>query len=88
MTVKDIYSALTLAVGADNVFENELLSKHTTFRIGGPARYFLTPDSICAIRKAILICKEYNIDSTKSIPIPGYPTQERNRSHGTDRNQR
>lgn len=62
MAVKDIYSALALAVGADNVFENELLSKHTTFRIGGPARYFLTPDNICAIRKAILICKEYNID--------------------------
>lgn len=62
MTVKDIYSALTLAVGADNVFENELLSKHTTFRIGGPARYFLTPDSIEGIKKAVSICKEQKID--------------------------
>lgn len=62
MTVKDTYSALVEAVGADNVFENELLSKHTTFRIGGPVRYFLTPDSTGDIKKVVSICKEQNIE--------------------------
>lgn len=62
MTVKDIYSALAEAVGEDNVFVNELLSRHTTLRIGGPARYFLTPDSIEGIKKVVSICKEHNIE--------------------------
>lgn len=30
-------------VGTENVYYNEALKKHTTFRIGGPARYFVTP---------------------------------------------
>ena len=30
-------------VGAENVYHDEALKKHTTFRIGGPARYFVTP---------------------------------------------
>lgn len=62
MTVKDIYSALVEAVGEDNVFVDELLSRHTTLRIGGPARYFLTPDSIEGIKKVVSICKEHNIE--------------------------
>ena len=60
MSVNDFYSALYEAVGEGNIIENEPLSKHTTFRIGGPARYFLTPDSEDALKEAILTCKEHN----------------------------
>ena len=32
-------------LGAENVFTDELMSKHTTFKIGGPADFFLTPQN-------------------------------------------
>ncbi|MBE5948456.1 MAG: UDP-N-acetylmuramate dehydrogenase [Lachnospiraceae bacterium] len=62
MSVKELYRALYEIVGEDNIIENEPLAKHTTFRIGGPARYFLTPDSEEALKEVILMCKEHNID--------------------------
>ena len=33
--------------------ENELLSNHTSFRIGGPARYFVTVKNIEELQEAI-----------------------------------
>ncbi len=41
--------------------ENELLSNHTTFKIGGPAKYFFTPKSHEEIVKIIEICKNHSI---------------------------
>lgn len=32
-------------LGKDNVFLSEPMSRHTTFKIGGPADYFLTPET-------------------------------------------
>ncbi|MBQ8317108.1 MAG: UDP-N-acetylmuramate dehydrogenase [Lachnospiraceae bacterium] len=40
---------------------NELMSGHTTFRIGGPAKYFFTPETDDEIVKIIDICKAHNI---------------------------
>ena len=34
-----------IILGKDNVFLSELMSRHTTFKIGGPADYFLTPET-------------------------------------------
>ena len=31
-------------LGEDRVFTEEAMSQHTTFKIGGPADYFLMPD--------------------------------------------
>ena len=62
MSVNELYRALYEIVGEGNILENELLAKHTTFRIGGPARYFLTPGSEETLKKAILMCKENDID--------------------------
>lgn len=42
-------------LGAENVLENEEMSKHTTFRIGGEAEYFLMPDS--AEKLSRLLCE-------------------------------
>ncbi len=42
-------------VGAENVLTNESMARHTTFRVGGKARYFVTvPDE--ASLKALLLC--------------------------------
>ncbi|MBR3598781.1 MAG: UDP-N-acetylmuramate dehydrogenase [Lachnospiraceae bacterium] len=40
---------------------NELMSGHTTFHIGGPAKYFFTPETDDEIVKIIDICKAQNI---------------------------
>lgn len=39
------YNALVALVGSDNVKTNEDMSKHTTFRAGGMAKYLVTPSS-------------------------------------------
>ena len=62
MSVNELYRALYEIVGEGKILENEPLSKHTTFRIGGPARYFLTPDREEALKEVILMCKDNNID--------------------------
>lgn len=36
----------------------EPLAKHTTFRIGGPADYYLIPESRHEVREAVLYAKE------------------------------
>ncbi len=41
--------------------ENELMSGHTTFRIGGPAKYFFAPKTDEEIVKIINICRANNI---------------------------
>lgn len=38
--------------------ENEQLSAHTTFRIGGPARYYLVPETKEEVREGIAFAKE------------------------------
>ena len=45
----------------DEIFENELMNKHTTFRIGGPAKYFVKPKTIKQIKKIIYLCNQYTI---------------------------
>lgn len=44
-----------------NVYENESIKKHTTFRIGGNADYFLLPETPSELSAALKICSENNI---------------------------
>ena len=30
----------------DEILENEIMNKHTTFKLGGPAKFFIKPKSI------------------------------------------
>lgn len=48
-------------LGADNVLVQEPMSKHTTFRVGGPADYFVTPEEEEQIRETIALLKEKDI---------------------------
>ncbi|MEG1501262.1 MAG: FAD-binding protein, partial [Clostridiales bacterium] len=43
------------------VLFNEPMRKHTTWKIGGPADYFLCPSSIDELRNVLLLCQEENI---------------------------
>ncbi len=48
-------------LGSDNVYRNEPMKKHTTFRIGGPADYYLCPHSAKEIQKVVEICRKEKI---------------------------
>ncbi|MGO4945403.1 UDP-N-acetylmuramate dehydrogenase [Blautia sp. Sow4_E7] len=48
-------------LGTDRVLETEPMSKHTTFRIGGPADLFVAPENTDEIKKLIAICKEEEV---------------------------
>ena len=38
---KNFYEKLALILDNNEVFENEIMNKHTTFNLGGPAKYFI-----------------------------------------------
>lgn len=46
----------------NQIFIDESMKKHTTFKIGGKADYLLLPNSLEQILNCIKICKENNID--------------------------
>ena len=45
-------------LGSDNVKQQEPMSRHTTFRIGGPADFYLCPHSTNEVQEIVEICKE------------------------------
>ena len=46
----------------DEFFENEMMFRHTTFQLGGPAKFFIKPKSVNNIIKVLKLCKEYSIE--------------------------
>ncbi|MDO5291502.1 MAG: UDP-N-acetylmuramate dehydrogenase [bacterium] len=57
-----IYNKLLQIVGAANLSLNEPMSKHTTFRIGGPADYFVMPTTMEQVVELVKACKEEKLD--------------------------
>ena len=56
-----IFTGLCETAGREHVYQEEPLSRHTTFRIGGPADYFVAPESISALVKTVAFCREREI---------------------------
>ena len=52
---KKIENEFCQCLGSDNVNVCEPMKKHTTFRIGGPAEYYLRPHSVDELRKILHI---------------------------------
>ena len=48
-------------LGEEKVLTDELMSRHTTFKIGGAADYFLQPTSVQEIAGILKVCKEENV---------------------------
>lgn len=57
----DILKDLCHITGKENVLTDELMSRHTTFRIGGPADFFVTPEKKEQIGQIIELCRGRNI---------------------------
>ena len=57
----EIADALIDICGRENVYLNEPMMKHTSFRIGGPADWFVSPDSTEALCETIKFLKAGNV---------------------------
>ena len=55
--LQDLTWRLRSIVGDDNVALDEPMSEHTSFRIGGPADLFVTPDDIDELRDVVAACR-------------------------------
>lgn len=59
--MQDLFNELAAAVGSDHIWKDEMMKKHTTFRIGGPADIFAAPETEEGIRAVQRLCREYHV---------------------------
>lgn len=58
---QEFYEKLSKIVRKEQILEEELMKKHTTFRIGGPAEYLILPQTIEEIADVIKLCRQEEI---------------------------
>lgn len=56
--MNDFFERLCLAAGDGQAKKDEMMSGHTTFRVGGPASYFVSPAGDEALKNVLLLCRE------------------------------
>lgn len=56
-----LYERLTSVTAKERVLLSEPMKKHTTFRIGGPADYFVMPQSEGEVERAVTVCREEQV---------------------------
>lgn len=56
-----LHEELCEILGAENVFRNEPMKSHTTFRVGGPADWFVTPGEEEQVREIVKILQRERI---------------------------
>lgn len=52
---------LSKIINKESIYINEPMKKHTTFRVGGPADFYITPTEVSQIANIIRLCKEEQI---------------------------
>ena len=55
---QNFYDKLNNVIAKDSILTDEPMSRHTTFRVGGPADFFVIPKAKEEVRDVIRICKE------------------------------
>ena len=55
---QNFYDKLNNVIAKDSILIDEPMSRHTTFRVGGPADFFVTPKAKEEVRDVVRICKE------------------------------
>ncbi|QOV19757.1 UDP-N-acetylmuramate dehydrogenase [Blautia liquoris] len=58
---EDIKKRFYDITGESNVKEYEPMKMHTTFRAGGPARYYICPHTVSEISQILQVCREYEL---------------------------
>ena len=56
-----LYERLAAVLAKERVLLSEPMKKHTTFRIGGPADYFVMPQSEDEAAAAVAVCREEQV---------------------------
>nr|WP_307999055.1 UDP-N-acetylmuramate dehydrogenase [uncultured Merdimonas sp.] len=55
---QEFYQKLTKILSEDRIRTQEPMKMHTTFRVGGPADYFVMPESSGEVQQVISLCRE------------------------------
>ena len=58
---QSFYDKLNNVIEKDRILTDESMSRHTTFRVGGPADFFVTPKTKEDVRDVIRVCKEVGL---------------------------
>lgn len=61
MRIEEIKNEFCEIMGDGQVMTQEPMSSHTTFRIGGPAEFFVCPQTVEELGKTLKICRKYQI---------------------------
>ena len=59
-----IYGQMLELLSEEQIYLNEPMSKHTSFKIGGPADIFVKPKNVDELKNLIKLAKENNIQIT------------------------
>ena len=60
----NIYNKLIECIPSDRVLQNELMCKHTSIRIGGPADFFVIVNTLDELKKILEIAKQDSVEVT------------------------
>ena len=60
--MENIINRFQDSIGEENVKVHEPMKNHTTFRVGGPASYYLCPHTVKEIQEILKICREEQLD--------------------------
>ncbi|MFR3035346.1 MAG: FAD-binding protein, partial [Blautia hydrogenotrophica] len=58
---EEIKNEFCRILGSDHVLVEEPMSAHTTFRIGGPAEYYVCPHSVDELQRTLDVCRRYQL---------------------------
>lgn len=62
MSIENAYSNLIKCIPKEKIIKNEIMSKHTSFKVGGPADLFITVETTEQLKDTIKILKHQNIE--------------------------
>lgn len=62
MSIENAYSNLIKCIPKEKILKNEIMSKHTSFKVGGPVDLFITVETIEQLKYTIKILKHQNIE--------------------------
>lgn len=55
---REFYRHLKEIINEKNILIDEPMKRHTTFRIGGPADYFIMPEGIKEVKDVVTLCRQ------------------------------
>lgn len=62
--MSEFYEKLVTISGKEAVLKDEPLSRHTSFKIGGPAKFWVEPQNVSQIKSLIELCKAEKVTFT------------------------